>query len=208
MAGLNKWIDDLPDVTLPMTGNENIMVSQAGFAKKMKPGDFAAIGSGYIKIDGTIAFTGNQSMGGNILTNLAEPLRDNDAVRLVDLLRVGGWDMVTVLPSVLKPKKIYPVKSAGEVRLHMTDENGVLFGVVDSGKKVRTLNGQNGDLSLGLSLSADGVLSVSFGSGTANLDARYQLKSDSGANLFNIDGGRADSIYTVSQIIEGGDSIN
>jgi hypothetical protein len=39
----------------------------------------------YILVDGTRAFTGEQSMGGNKLTNLAQPTSDNDAARLTDI---------------------------------------------------------------------------------------------------------------------------
>jgi hypothetical protein len=39
----------------------------------------------YIRVDGTRAFTGDQSMGSNRLTNLAAPTADTDAARLQDI---------------------------------------------------------------------------------------------------------------------------
>lgn len=44
-----------------------------------------AEGGYFVKKDGTVPFTADQSMGGNKLTNLAAPVSANDAVRLVDL---------------------------------------------------------------------------------------------------------------------------
>ncbi|AZA74794.1 phage tail protein [Chryseobacterium indoltheticum] len=44
-----------------------------------------AEGSDFIKKTGTVTFTGDQSMGGNKLTNLGAPSNPDDAVRLVDL---------------------------------------------------------------------------------------------------------------------------
>ncbi|RYE13842.1 MAG: hypothetical protein EOP51_29110, partial [Sphingobacteriales bacterium] len=44
-----------------------------------------AEGADFIQRDGTVAYTADQSMGNNKLTNLAAPVSPNDAVRLVDL---------------------------------------------------------------------------------------------------------------------------
>lgn len=40
----------------------------------------------YIKSNGSRAFSGNQSMGNNRITNLGAPINDNDAVRKIDLV--------------------------------------------------------------------------------------------------------------------------
>jgi hypothetical protein len=45
-----------------------------------------ADGANFVKKDGTVAFTGNESMGGNKLTNLGTPTAgSNDAARIVDV---------------------------------------------------------------------------------------------------------------------------
>ena len=44
-----------------------------------------ADGANWIKKDGSVAFTGEQSMGNHKLTNLAAPVSANDAARLVDI---------------------------------------------------------------------------------------------------------------------------
>ena len=49
----------------------------------------------YVKADGTRAFTGNQSMGGFKITNLAAPSGANDAARMADL---GGGPVLTGVP--------------------------------------------------------------------------------------------------------------
>ena len=38
-----------------------------------------ADGANFVKKDGSVAFTGNQSMGGNLITNLATPSNSTDA---------------------------------------------------------------------------------------------------------------------------------
>ncbi len=44
----------------------------------------------YILVDGTRAFTGNQSIGGNRLTSLGAPVADDDAARLQDITKFYG----------------------------------------------------------------------------------------------------------------------
>lgn len=91
MANQKKHIDDLPPVTLPMTGNELIPVSQAGVVKVMKPGDYPAVVDGFVKIDGSTPFGGDQSMGGFRLTELGKPVENNDGIRLIDLHNKTVW---------------------------------------------------------------------------------------------------------------------
>lgn len=59
-----------------------------------------AEGAEFIKRDGSVAHTADQSMGNNKLTNLAAPVSPNDAVRLVDLQNnqagLSGKDAVRV----------------------------------------------------------------------------------------------------------------
>lgn len=87
----NITIAELPYVTLPMTGNEDIPIMQAGVAKRMKPSDVAAFQGAYIKQDGTVAFSADQSLGGKNLKNLGAPVDDNDAVRKIDIAELY-WD--------------------------------------------------------------------------------------------------------------------
>lgn len=94
MADAKITIDSLPPVTLPLTGNENILVSQAGVAKVMKPGDVQAFAGNYIKQDGTLPFTGNQSMGGFQLKNIGAPIDNADATRLQDLYDQTVWKSI------------------------------------------------------------------------------------------------------------------
>lgn len=86
-----KLVDDLPPVTLPMTGNENIMVSQAGVMKIMKPGDFPATVDGYIKGDGSTPFSGDQSMSGNRITNIGSAAGPADAAKWGDVINLVSW---------------------------------------------------------------------------------------------------------------------
>lgn len=85
MATKKKRIPDLPKVTLPMTGNEDILVNQAGVDKRMKPGDVAAFQGDYIKADGSIDFKGDQSMAGFKLTEVHDGEDEEDAVNLKQL---------------------------------------------------------------------------------------------------------------------------
>ena len=55
-----------------------------------------ADGAEFIQRDGSVAFTGEQSMGNNKLTNLAAPTNSNDAARLVDVQNAtAGLDVKT-----------------------------------------------------------------------------------------------------------------
>lgn len=87
-------VDDLPPVTLPLTGNENIPVFQAGVAKRMHPGDYPAVVDGFVKIDGSTPFGGDQSMGGYRLTELGEPVEDDDGIRKIDLNNKTVWKTI------------------------------------------------------------------------------------------------------------------
>lgn len=160
MADAKKWIDDLPPVTLPMTGNENVMVSQAGIAKRMKTEDFFAIFQGYVKIDGSTAFGGNQSMGSHNLKDLAAPLDDNDAVRLIDVNTFIG-----ALNSLNTEAKNNVVSAINEV-------------LATANSKVVTVNSQTDQVQLDLSLTG-GILSITGGNTQINLDIRYLKNTDS-----------------------------
>lgn len=55
---------------------------------------FKAADADVIKKAGTVAFTGDQSMGGFKLTNLAAPVADSDAARKHDVDAAGGIDLL------------------------------------------------------------------------------------------------------------------
>ena len=63
-----------------------------------------ADGANFIKKDGSVAHTGDQSMGGFKLTNLAAPVSANDAARLIDIQNtqagLSGKDSVRVATTV------------------------------------------------------------------------------------------------------------
>lgn len=48
----------------------------------------------FIKQDGTVAFTGNENMGGFLLKNLGTAVDQQDAVRLVDLNNATVWKTI------------------------------------------------------------------------------------------------------------------
>ncbi len=84
----------------------------------------------YIKADGSVAFSGNQSMGSQRLTNVAAPVNPNDVVRLADLnnLQVNlTWkDPVNYIVHYVKSTAGAPTGTAlnGEMCLN-TNENKI-----------------------------------------------------------------------------------
>lgn len=69
----------------------------------------------YIKADGTRAFSGDQSMGGNQLTNVGAPIAGTDAV---------NKDYVEAIANGLKPKEAVRVSSQGDVDISDELEDG------------------------------------------------------------------------------------
>lgn len=66
-------IENLGIISTDIAANANILTTQL------------ADGVNFIKRNGSVAFTANQSMGGFKLTDLAEPTSQNDAARLIDI---------------------------------------------------------------------------------------------------------------------------
>lgn len=86
---------------------------------KVDHGSIAGLGDDdhtiYTKADGTRAFSGNQSMGGNRLTNVADPTADQDAVTKAYLdARENG----------LKPKQSVRVAASTNINISNGLENG------------------------------------------------------------------------------------
>lgn len=71
-------------ITKPQIENLQIVDSDIASGANIATSKLAD-GTNFIKRDGSIAYTGDQSLGGNKLTNLGAPTLANDAVRLVDL---------------------------------------------------------------------------------------------------------------------------
>lgn len=178
MAGETKvkTIDQLPYVTLPMTGNEHIPIVQGGQAKRMHPGDFPAVLDGYVRLDGTTPFQKSQSMDGHKLTDLGAPENDNDGVRFRDLEARTGWVKVIPLaekPESWEPESLYLIAKNGYIIPYLTDDEGEPANIGNTEKVVNSVNDETGAITVGVKLTG-GKLSVQIGSNEEiNLDARY-----------------------------------
>ena len=98
--------------------------------------------------DGSIAFTGNQSMGGNLLTNLGTPVSNGDAVtkQYADALVTGLWDLKGTTDCSANPN--YPSASKSDV--YVVSVAGKIGGA--SGKSVDV-----GDVIVALADNAGGT---------------------------------------------------
>lgn len=180
MATKRKWIDDLPEVTLPMTGNESLLVSQAGVPKRVKASDIPANMQGYVKLDGSTPFQHDQSMSEHRLTDLGEPAADADAVRFADLKNRTGWVKVVPLetvPEVWEADSLYLIRSGATIIAYLTDSNNNPANL-QGATVVSKINDTTGSVTVGLSF-AGGKLKIALGNNAdVDLDARYLQITD------------------------------
>lgn len=178
MAGETKvkTIDELPYVTLPMTGNEHIPVYQGNQVKRMHPGDFPAVVEGFVKLDGSTPFQGDQSMNNKRLKDLPAPADDADAARLQDLKDRTGWVKVyplSTLPETWEANALYLIRAGGIIQAYITDNSGVPANIGGVENVVNKVNNATGAVTVGLSF-VGGKLSVVTGSNDeVDLDERY-----------------------------------
>jgi len=128
-----------------------------------------ADGAIFIKSDGSVAFTADQSMGGNKLTNLAAPISANDAARLTDVqAAINGLD----------------VKQS--VRVKSTGSNIVLASALINGATLDGVTLATGDrvlLTDQTTASENGIYIVAA-SGAASRSTDANVSSEVTANMF------------------------
>jgi phage-related tail fiber protein len=139
-----------------------------------------ADGANFIQRDGSVAFTGAQSMGGNKITNLGAPLNPDDAVRLVDLQNnqagLSGKDAVRVAT-------VSNITLSGAQTI-----DGVS---VVAGDRVLVKNQTTA--------SANGIYVVATGAWTRSIDADTSAELKSGTYVFVNEGStNADSGWMLS----------
>ena len=85
----NTRVITMPDAAVDLgdiaTNTSDISTNTGNIATNAADILLRALDADVIKKDGSVAFTGEQSMGSNKLTNLAAPTNDNDAARLIDV---------------------------------------------------------------------------------------------------------------------------
>lgn len=111
---------------------------------------------------------------------------------------------VMSLPATLEPATVYFVKSAARTKVYVTDVAGVAYGVVNADDVVNMINSISGNVQLELSMTG-GVMSLTGGTQTVNLDTRYVKIGDnlSWTQIINIpttrDGYGLTDVYTKTE---------
>jgi len=166
--------------------------------------------------DGSQAFTGEQSMGGNKLTNLAAPTADNDAARKID---------VDTAAAGIKVKE--PVDVVATSAITLSGEQ-TIDGVLTSTSRVLVI-GQASSVDNGIYVSAAGAWSratdfdgtpngevqegnvVLVQQGTDNADTLYILNSSNAADPASINVGTDEMdfvVYSRAEAVQAGDGLD
>lgn len=166
--------------------------------------------------DGSQAFTGEQSMGGNKLTNLAAPTADNDAARKID---------VDTAAAGIKVKD--PVDVVATSAITLSGEQ-TIDGVLTSASRVLVI-AQGSSVDNGIYVSGAGawVRATDFDgtpdgevqegnvvlvqTGTDNADTLYILNSSNAADPAAINVGTDEIdfvVYSRAEAIQAGDGLN
>lgn len=166
--------------------------------------------------DGSQAFTGEQSMGSNKLTNLAAPTNDNDAARLVDVqaaqagqLPKAPVDVVSTSNITLSGEQTIDgvLTSASRVLVAgqtNTDENGIYVSAAGAWSRASDHNGNlDGEVAKG---NTTLVLS-----GTDNANVIYIMNATDAADPADITPGSESQewiIYSRAESTQAGDGLN
>lgn len=178
--------------------------------------DSKAASTDVVLRDGTQAFTGEQSMGSNKLTNLAAPTAANDAARKAD-----------VDAAIAGQKTKDPVDLVATSNITLSGEQ-TIDGVLTSTSRV-LVNGQTSSVDNGIYVTAAGAWSraadfdgnpggevrlgntVLVTAGTSNTNAVYRLNTTNAADDTDIQVGSEELQFTIfsrAESIAAGDGIS
>lgn len=166
----------------------------------------------YIRVDGTRAFTGNQSMGNFQITNLADGVADQDAVNVRQLINaVNGidWKESARVATTANINLASAPATLDGVTLNNGDRILVKDQTTLSENGIYVFNGSGSALTRSLDADEDSevtaMMTVGVSEGTANADRVYTVTSNDPLTV-----GTSDIVFDILPVntFVGGDGID